>query len=173
MAQLEAEYGDEGVTDTQTPLQKHLKKHNVSDGVYKLLEEESINQAELSTFTNDELKDWCNEHNLKTIERKRFITAVKALPNAQINKSQKKQVIKIYLSQEEKEQMTQFNKMKQEINEMTNDINEIKCQNKSKVDKIMKEINQTCDQIQEFVEQLRNKSIQIVYVSNIIYVSSM
>ena len=62
-------------------LDNHLNKFKVSSLVQKLLSAENIDNSELITFTIDELRDWCNEHFLKTIDKKRLIEAVKALPN--------------------------------------------------------------------------------------------
>ena len=74
-------------------LKAHLSKYNVSDTVYKLLCDESITFDELITFTTNDLKDWCNEHSLGTIERRRFVNAVKSLPNAQSNIPDKPKII--------------------------------------------------------------------------------
>lgn len=165
MALLETKCTDEGRTAAETCLQNHLKKYNVPEIVYRHLEQQCITQAELVTFTSDDIKDWCNEHNLKTIERRRFINAVKALPNAEINKpkpSKEKEIVKVYLTKEEKEQMIEFNTMKHTVHKMIKDIGEIKAKNKSNVTTITKEINSFCNQIQIFIEQLRAKCLEIV-----------
>ena len=58
--------------NSQTRLQQETQctMYNVPNTVYKLLCDESITVDELITFTQEELKDWCNEHSLKTIEKR-------------------------------------------------------------------------------------------------------
>ena len=119
----EAEEGAEGqVQDTKISLQTHLSRYNVPNGVYKLLCDESITIDELVTFTNEDLKDWCNEHSLKTIERRRFLNAVKSLPNATANKKldNEPKIIPVLIGNEEKEQLSQFDEMKKNVENMIN-----------------------------------------------------
>ena len=168
MTQLANEFAgrsDEGaegqVQDTQFDLKTHLSKYNVSDTVYKLLCDESITVDELITFTNEELKDWCNEHSLKTIEKKRFINGVKSLPNAQANKSDNEpKIVAVLVGNEEKEHLSQFDEMKNNVQNMMNHISEV--QNKSNQDKIIQEIDNVCDKIQSFVEALRKNLLKQV-----------
>ena len=89
---LMTQFVDEGVEGQETQcefnLKAHLSKYNVADRVYGLLYNESITIDELITFTILDLKDWCNEHSLKTIEKKRrFLNSnsTKSLPNSQSN----------------------------------------------------------------------------------------
>ena len=167
MAQLANEFAgrnDEGaegqVQDTQFDLKTHLSKYKVSDTVYKLLCDESITVDELITLTNEELKDWCNENSLKTMDKKRFINAVKSLPNAQANRPDNEPVS---IGNEEKEQISQFDEMKNNVKNVMNYISQV--QNKSDVDKIIQEINDVCDKIQSFVESLRKNLLKQVSYS--------
>ena len=152
MAQYDGEgdVQDEGQTpSTQFDLLAHLSKYNV-------LSNESITYDELITFTIEDLKDWCDEHNLKTIERRRFLNAVKSLPNAQASKTNDKpQIVEvaIFLGNEEKEQLNTFDEMEKNIKQFLNAVNDIK--NKANVTNVIKEINTVCDQIHILVESLR------------------
>ena len=65
MSQLVAE-------QTPNTMQVHLSKFNVPNRV-------SID--ELITFRTTDLDAWCTEHQLKTIERRRFLNAVNSLKN--------------------------------------------------------------------------------------------
>ena len=150
-----------------------LSKHNVPVTVYKLLCDESITIAELITFTNEDLKDWCNEHSLKTIERRRFLNAVKSLPNANANRKIKDndhdhepKIVPVFLGNEEKEQLNQFDEMKNNVENMMNYINQLK--NELNVDKVIKEINNICDDIQSHVEKLRTNLLNEVCTYEII-----
>ena len=158
MAQFVDERAEGQVQDTKISLRTHLTKYNVPARVYKLLCDESITIDELTTFRTNDLDDWCNEHSLKTIERRRFLNAVKSLPNAQANKPvNKPRVVEvpvpIFLGNEEKEQLSQFDKMEENVTNMMNHINKIK--NKSNADKLVEEINSVCNEIQSYVEKLR------------------
>ena len=165
MAQFVDEGAEGQVQDTKINLRTHLTKYNVPARVYKLLCDESITADELITFRTNDLDDWCNEHSLKTIERRRFLNAVKSLPNAQANKPDNKPKVvevpvPIFLGNEEKEQLSQFSKMEENVQNMINHINEM--ENKSNVDKIIKEIDNVCDGIQSFVEKLRKNLLKQV-----------
>ena len=142
-------------------LQEHLTKHDVASKVVNLLQEESITVGDLLTFTSEDLKDWCNEHSLKTIERRRFMNAVKALPNAEANKQQMK-VVKVYLGNEEKEQMKQFDEMKTNINKLIDNIQDIIKKKTCDEENVIKDINTVCDQMQVYVENLRKNLLQQV-----------
>ena len=164
-----ARFVDEGaegqVQDTKIGLKEHLSKHNVSDAVYALLQQENITIDELITFTVEDLKDWCNEHKLKIIERRRFLNAIKSLPNAQSNiqVSEPKIVeVPIFLGNEEKEQLNQFDDMKNNVENMIKCVTEIKT--KMNVDNVIEEINKVCDKIESFVETLRKNLLKQVYV---------
>ena len=163
------EDGDAQCQDRRFDLQTHLSKYNVSKTVYKLLCDESIVCDELITCTIDDLEDWCNEHSLKTIDRKRFVNAIKSLPNAQSNiESTRTKIVEvpvhvpIFLGNEEKEQFSQFAEMKNNVENMIHDINEIKT--KSAANGIILGINNCCDQIQSFVEALRGDLLKQVFV---------
>ena len=163
MAQLVDEGTKGQIQESQFDLKKHLSKYNVPDTVYKLLYNESITCDELITFTIKDLEDWCNEHSLKTIERRRFLNAVKSLPNAQSNQPEiqsKIATMPMFLGNEEKEQLSQFDDMKNNVEEMIRDINEIKT--KTNTDGVMKEINRVCDKIESFVKTLRRNLLQQV-----------
>ena len=176
MAQLSTESstqrtneGEEEQSNDNINLQTHLTKHGVVSKIYNLLQEESITLPDLLTFTIEDLKDWCNEHSLKTIERRRFINAIKALPNAEEAKSIakpqiqiQKEIVKVYIDKEEKEQMKQFDEMKTNINTIMNNIESINKQKKENTENIIKEINNVCDKIQTFVESLRKNLLQKV-----------
>ena len=117
MAQLADEPTNEGQVETRFDLKQHLSEFNVPDAVYKLLVQESITFGELVTYTSDDLKDWCNEHNIKTSERRRFINAVKSLPNAEASKPSAIQKEKmVFVGKEEKEQMNEFDEMETSVN---------------------------------------------------------
>ena len=155
------------VQDTQIDLKGHLSKHNVPDTVYELLCRESITADELTTFTNEDLKDWCNEHSLKTIERRRLLNAVKSLLNAQANiEPEKTKIVQVevpvFLGNEEKEQLNQFDEMKKNVTSMIHHINEM--QIKINVDRVVQKINQVCDEIESFVKTLRRNLLQKVYI---------
>ena len=149
------------VQDSQVDLKTHLSKHNVTDKVFKLLCKDSITIDELTTFTNEELKEWCNENSLKIIEKKRFVKAVKLLANSQANKTDNEaKIVSVFVGNEEKEQLTQFDNMKNNVKNMMNHIHQFG--KKSNVDKIIKEINSVCDEIQSCVEKLRNNLLNQV-----------
>ena len=169
MAQLVDEGTEGQVQDTQIDLKTHLSKYNVPGGVYELLYDESITVDELITFTIKDLEDWCNEHSLKTIERRRFVNAIKSLPNAQSNKPDNKPKIvevpvpmPIFLGNEEKEQLSQFDEMKNNVQQMIKEIKEI--QTKSSTDGVVKQINSVCNEIESFVETLRRNLLQQAYI---------
>ena len=158
MAQAVATYGSEG--EKELDLKSHLAKFNVPDRVYGLLAEESITVAELTTFRTRDLDTWADEHELKTIERRRFINAVKALPNADANKPIKPQIVKVYLGKEEKEQMQKFSEMETNVNKLITNVNEMTNENKSNVENVIKDIDSVCNQMQVFVENLRQKLLK-------------
>ena len=163
MAQLADEPTNEGQVETRFDLKQHLSEFNVSDAVYKLLVQESITFGELVTYTSDDLKDWCNEHNIKTSERRRFINAVKSLPNAEASKPSAIQKEKmVFVGKEEKEQMNEFDEMETSVNKTIADIRDTDKKSKMNVDQVIKDINDVCDQIQTFVENLRKKLIEKV-----------
>ena len=152
MAQFVDEGSEGQVQDTKLDLRAHLAKYNVPNTVFKLLQQDSITVDELSAFRVKDLDNWCDENHLRTIERTRFINAVKSLPNAKANKRDNQPKI-VFLGNEEKEQLSQFDDMKNNVTNMINHIH--KFQNKSNVDKVAGEINSVCDEIQSYVETLR------------------
>ena len=166
-----AQFLDEGVEGQETQcefnLKAHLSKYNVPDRVYGLLNDESITIDELITFTILDLKDWCNEHSLKTIEKKRFINSIKSLPNSQSSKPDAEEKTKIvqvpvFLGNEEKEQLAQFGDMKNNVKNMIRNVNETTTKLKN-VDAVINEINHVCDKIESFVETLRRNFLQQVF----------
>ena len=138
-----------------------LCKYNVPDTVYKLLCDDSITIAELSAFRVKDLDNWCDENHLKTIERTRFINAVKSLPNSQANKPENEgKLIPVLIGNEEKEQLTQFGEMENNVKNMINHIEELKT--KSNFDNVIEEINVVCDEIKSHVEELRQDLLKQV-----------
>ena len=165
MAQFVNERAERQVSRTKINLRIHLTKYDVPVRVYKLLCGESITIDELITFRTIDLDNWCNEHKLKTIETRRFLNAVKSLPNAQANKPDNKPKIiqvPIFLGNEEKEQLNKFDDMKNNVKNMINYIHEI--ENKANVDKLIEEINWVCNEIQSHVEKLRKDLTRQVYI---------
>ena len=161
MAQCVDKNNKKQIQNTQFDLRTHLSKYNVPGRVYGLLCDESITVSELATCTIKDLEDWCNEHSLKTMERRRFVNAIKSLPNAQANVQPVKEIV--FLGNEEKEQLSQFDDMKNNVNKMMKSINAI--ENKSKVDGVIEEINKVCDEMVTFVEKLRKNLLQQVYIN--------
>ena len=82
------------VKDTQFDLKSYLSKYNVPDRVYNLLCDESITFDELMTFRVKDLDEWCDEHSLKIIERRRFLNSIKSLVSSQCSKYDKRNTIK-------------------------------------------------------------------------------
>ena len=148
---------NEGKEELEFDLKQHFKKHNVDDKVFNLLQKDSITFDELLTFTNNDLERWCDENRFKTIVKRRFINSIKSIPNSQANKLD---FVPVFLGHEEKEQLTQFDDMKNNIKNMINAINDIndKCQDK----KIITQINNVCDDIISFVQQLRTNLLKQV-----------
>ena len=143
-------------------LQTHLSRYNVPDRVLGLLERDSITASELLTFTSNDLEEWCYENQLKTIERRRFVNAVKALPEAEANKPPPN-VVKVFLGNEEKEQLAQFDDMKTNIKKMINEISDMNKKKQLNVDDIIKDIDNVCHQMQTLVENLRkNLLVQVM-----------
>ena len=165
MAQFIDEGAEGQVQDTKMNLQTLLSKHNVPNRVYKLLEEESITVDELITFRVNDLDDWCNEHSLKTIERRRFLNAVNSLKNENngnninnSNNNTKAQPARlVFVGNEEKEQINQFNQMSQNVETMIKCVNNINENSVKNVNVTRNEINSVCDKIESFVKQLRKK----------------
>ena len=161
--------GAEGqVQDTRNNLKAHLSKYNVHDTVYALLRDESITVDELITFTTKDLEDWCNEHSLKTIERRRFLNAVKSLPNIQspnIDSNKQVQIVRVpvFLGNEEKEQLNAFDEMEGNITKIMNHVKEMK--NSTAIDKVIEEINNVCDEIETHVASLRKKLLKQVHLN--------
>ena len=144
-----------------------MSKYSVPDTVYKLLCKDSITVDELITCTTKDLEDWCNENELRMIERRRFLNAVKSLPNAQSNKpdninTNKPQIVTVFLGNEEKEQLNKFDEMKNNVEKVIDCIKQIK--DSTKVDKVIEEINNVCDKIEMWVAALRKKLLQHVCI---------
>ena len=101
---------------------------------------------------------------MKTIERRRFINAVKSIPNCQAVKNTKPQqpIVKIYLGNEEKEQMKQFNSMKTNVNKKIKIIETAINQSKIHVKKVNVDINAVCNQLIQLVDQLRSNLLKQV-----------
>ena len=158
MAQAVGSQQNEGEIDPGDALKAHLLNHNVPANVCTLLQQESITLQELHTFTTEDLKDWCNEHKLKTIERRRLINAVKEIPKSKASKPQF-----IFLGHEEKEQINQFKQMENNVKSILSTINDINEKKKVNVDSIIEEINNVCNQIQTFVEDLRKTTLVKVH----------
>ena len=151
----------EGEEQVEVNLRAHLSKYNVPDKVLSLLVQDSITADELSTFRTKDLDIWCDENGLRAIERRRLINAVKALPNPTASKPQVN-VVKVFLGNEEKEQLAQFDDMEKNIKKMIEEINDINKKKNTNMDSIVKEINNVCDKIQIFVENLRHNSLEQV-----------
>ena len=155
--------GKGGEKQLEFDLREHLLKYNVPDRIFNLLKQDSITIDELSTFRTKDLDIWSDENHLRAIERRRFINAVKSLPNSQAGKPDiQPKIVPVLIGNEEKEQLNQlqFDEMTNSVENMIHHIN--KLQNKSNVDKTIEEINSVCDEIQSFVETLRkNLSKQV------------
>ena len=148
--------GEEQV-EVDIDLRAHLSKYNVPDRVFDLLEKDSITADELSTFRTKDLDNWCDENELRTIEARRFVNAVKALPNAIATQPK---VVKVFVGNEEKEQLTQFDEMETKINKLIENVTNINKKKKANMNNIIKEINNTCAKILTFVENLRKNLVQ-------------
>ena len=162
MAQYDSDGNEGQQASTKFDLKGHLHKYKVPNTGYQYLLVESITFEELVTFTIDELTGWCNEHSLKIVEKKRFINAVKSLPNSQANKKEEtkikvqKEKEFIFLGNEEKEQINTFGQMQNNIKKMINVINDINNKKNANVENVIEEINGICKQVKSLVEILRN-----------------
>ena len=150
--------GDVNGTDLKT----HLSKFSVSSRVFSLLQKQSISMDELTTFTNQDLVDWSNEQNLKIIERRRFINAVKSLKqhkqsnnNNNNNNTNEVKIVRVFLGNEEKEQLSKFDEMEKNINQMIDVTNDINNKKNNNVNNLIEEVNSVCDEMQSFVDSLR------------------
>ena len=163
---------EEEVSECELNIQEYLSKYNVAEKVFTLLQQESITVNELLTFTNQDLERWCDEHKLKTIERRRFINAIKALPNAET--ANKPEIVKMFLGDEEKEQLKQFDEMKSNINAMIDIVGKIKEKQETSINDVIKDINKLCDDIciEKLAQEMRKDLLEhvcvfAVYVYNI------
>lgn len=126
--------------------------------------------GDLIRFTIKDFEDWCNEYSLKTIERIRFVDAVKNLPNAKANEPQaptpQEQQTRtfIYLSKEEQSQREKFEDMKANIEILMTSINNIDKTRSSNEKSLINNVNNACDEIQTLVEQLRTNLLSQLQV---------
>ena len=153
MAQSVDEGQDAQFPSIQFDLKKHLSKFNIAETTYEALSDESTTVDELITFTVDDLTDWCKEHSLTTIERRRFVNAVKALPNCQAN-------VDILLDNKEKDHLSQFDEMKNGVLKTIDMINKFEIEEKNNMDNISKEIDDAYDEFISFADKLRNHLLQ-------------
>ena len=72
-------------TSKSNSLCKHLKKHGVPAVVINCVKADEIDIGDIIDYTEEEIKIWCQEHNIKMAPRKKFLKAVKMLPNSIIN----------------------------------------------------------------------------------------
>ena len=136
----------------------HLLTYHVCNKVIQLLEQDSITVDELSAFRVKNLDIWCDENHLRTIERTRFINAVKLLPTANANKPQ---VVRVSLGNEENEQLSQFDEMEA----CKYQRNDSKCYSiKSQIEKIPSQVLWRTFGASSFVDII---SIECMYTFNI------
>ena len=168
MATTESKEGDAETNNEQNQdLQAHLSEFNVPNRVATLLKQENITIYELITFTVEDLKDWCNEHSLKTIERRRFLNAVNSLKNESNiigGNTKGRQTRLVFVTNEEKEQINEFNRMSQNVETMIKCVNNINENSLKNVNVAINEINSVCDKIESFVKQLRQSLLAKMWV---------
>ena len=144
-------------------LREWLLSRKVPSSVCDALDEQDVSKEEIVTYTEQDLIDLSNLLNLNVVIRKRFINAVKAIPNAVSSIDQNQAIV--FLGNEEKQQMGEFKTMiknlKQHVTTTTNELKECdkNCEN------MKKEVNKVYDDIQTMVEQARKEDLQTVQLS--------
>ena len=139
-------------------LREWLLSRKVPSSVCDALDEQDVSKEEIVTYTEQDLIDLSNLLNLNVVIRKRFINAVKAIPNAVSSIDQNQAIV--FLGNEEKQQMGEFKTMiknlKQHVTTTTNELKECdkNCEN------MKKEVNKVYDDIQTMVEQARKEDLQ-------------
>ena len=143
-------------------LREWLLNQKIPSSVCDALELENVTKREIMTYSEQDLIDLCNHLNLNIVIKKRFINSIKSIPNAVSSISQNKSIIKVFLGNQEKQQMEQFKIMtetlKKNINTATNELKE--CDND--IDNMKNEINKVYDDIQTMVEQARTQDLNKV-----------
>ena len=158
---------DENGDDESQRLKSWLAQHNVPDAVFNALQEDEITLSELATFSSQDLTDWSQEHGLKTIVRRRFINAIESLPNARV--AENTEIVQIYIDKEEKEQISKFDEMTQNIKSMLDKVKNIKQGLQTDVTKAKEDVNRVCDEMNKFVESLRENLLKNVSLQCILH----
>ena len=146
-----------GVYKDVFDLKGHLTKFKVSESVQNLLKTEDIDIDELVTFTVKNVEDWCKEHSLKTIETIRLVNAIKSLPNSAANYETLIRTERgfIYLNQKEQLQREKFEEMITNVQALMENIDNINQSRQINEQSLITQVNDTCDKIQTFVENIR------------------
>ena len=107
-------------------LREWLLSRKIPSSVCDALDEQDVSKEEIITYTEQDLIDLCNLLNLNVVIRKRFINAIKAMPQAVASIDQNQGIV--FLGNEEKQQMDEFktmiNNIKQNVTTTTNELKE-------------------------------------------------
>ena len=132
----------------------------IPSSVCDSLDSQDVSKEEIMTYTEQDLVDLSNLLNLNVVVRKRFINAVKAIPNAVSSVIQNQCIV--FLGLEEKQQMDEFATMiknlKQKTIATTNELKE--CDNN--FENMKQEVNKVYDDIEKMVKQARKEDLQKV-----------
>lgn len=128
----------EGVPSTgayvhiQNDLRALLVNHKVPGFVCDTLDELQLTKEEIISYTEQELIDLSNHLNLNIVIRKRFLNAIKSLPNSAASSNlSNKSIVKVFLTNEDKQQMDEFKTMRKNMQGSLSTVsNELKeCEN--------------------------------------------
>ena len=168
MAQLQSPQtvneGESTIPDIQVHLQKHgFKQYNK---IAAAVENGEITVEDLVQCSETDLSQLCQEYGIGVIQKNRFISAIKALPNAKSSeKNTKKQNTPfVFLTAEEQNTMNKFDSMKREIKQMIENIKEISLANETGIGQRKEIVNQECDKLIQFINVQRKEAIEQVEI---------
>ena len=147
---------------TDSGLNEILKKHKVSESIYSMIKNEELTMKELETFTIDELRSLCRENGIKTADSRRFINAIKSIPGSEASRRPEQIIKKIYLTDKEKQQMSNFDQMAKNITDLIDKLEITKSDSVSNFNNTVDTVNSFCDELASHVNTLRRRLIDNV-----------
>lgn len=117
---------------------------------------------DIMSFREQDLHEWCKENNIKVALKIKFITAIKQLPQWKKNQQWLNAQF-IYLTEEHKQQISEFQEMFNKTKSIIIKLHEIMNKSlKSNILNAKQTVNHTCDDLTTIIETLRANLLENV-----------
>lgn len=128
-------------------LEDHLKANGFTayDKLSQDFENGELTLDDILDCDENDLKDILNDYNIKTVQKNRFIKAIKKLPKSKMNVIKPQKELVFIVNKEHQNQLKNFVKISDFCSQTINDLKNSRTNNKDTIDRAKKQVKAVYD----------------------------